>query len=150
MVKFSYQQLVTTRLLLLHAGINLAMRTNELERGNVGSLLMPKRGNFFKSLEFPAIASDSPIAKSTTHSLPVSTNYATANLCRLVKSTVEQPSGRLFGVTSRASPLAEEIRNGLTYNLRHGPLIMLSVGQWCEAVWHSSSSESWLLDGVTA
>jgi hypothetical protein len=79
MVKFSYQQLVTTRFLLLHAGIYLAMRTNELEQGNVGSLLMPKRGDFFKSLEFPAIASDSPIAKFTTHSLPVSTNYATAN-----------------------------------------------------------------------
>jgi hypothetical protein len=93
MVKFSYQQLVTMRLLLLQADTNLAMRANELERGNVWPLLMPKRGDFFKSLKFPAIASDSPIAKFTTHGLPVSTNYATANFCRLVKSTVEQPSG---------------------------------------------------------
>jgi hypothetical protein len=60
MVEFSYKHLVTMRLLLLHARTNLAMRTNELERGNVGSLLMPKRGDFFKSLEFPTIASDSP------------------------------------------------------------------------------------------
>jgi hypothetical protein len=78
MVKFSYKQFVTIRLLLLHASTNLAMRTNELERRNAGSLLMPKRGDFFKSLEFPAIAGDSPIAKFTIHSVPVSTNYATA------------------------------------------------------------------------
>jgi hypothetical protein len=43
MVKLSYKQLVTMRLLLLHAGTNLAMCTNELERGNVGSLLISKR-----------------------------------------------------------------------------------------------------------
>jgi hypothetical protein len=84
LVKFSYKQLVTIRRLLLHAVTNLGMRTNELERGNIGSLLMPKRGDFFKSLKFPAIASDSPIAKFTIHSPPVSTDYATANFCRLV------------------------------------------------------------------
>jgi hypothetical protein len=82
-VKLSYKQLVTIRLLLLHTLTNLPMRTNELERANARSLLMPKRYDFFKSLEFPAIAGDSPIAKFTTHSLPVSTNYATANFCRL-------------------------------------------------------------------
>jgi hypothetical protein len=90
MVKFSYKQLVTMRLLLLHACTHLAMRTNELKRGNVGSLLIRKRCDFFKSLKFPAIASDAPIAKFTIHSLPVSTNHATANFCCLVKSTVEQ------------------------------------------------------------
>jgi hypothetical protein len=89
MVKLSYKQLVTMRLLLLHAGTTLAMCTNELERGNVGSLLISKRCDFFNSLKFPAIASDAPIAKCTIHSLPVSTNHATANFCRLVKSTVE-------------------------------------------------------------
>jgi hypothetical protein len=90
MVKFSYKQLVTTRLVLLHTCTNLAIRTNELERGNVGSLLMPKRGDLFKSLEFPAIASDSPIEKFTIHSLPIPTNYATATSCRQVKPTAEQ------------------------------------------------------------
>ena len=133
MVKFSYQQLVTTRFLLLHAGIYLAMRTNELERGNVGSLLMPKRGDFFKSLEFPAIASDSPIAKFTIHSLPIPTNYAIANFCRLVTSVVEPPSGRLFGVDPRASPLVQFL-DGLRGELH----VTLEEGTW--AAWSTFSN----------
>jgi hypothetical protein len=41
--KFSYKQLVTMRLLPLHSCITLAMSADELERTNVGSLLIPKR-----------------------------------------------------------------------------------------------------------
>jgi len=43
------------------------MSADELEEVNVGSLLIPKRYDFFKSLKFSAIASDSPIAKFTIH-----------------------------------------------------------------------------------
>jgi hypothetical protein len=42
-VKFSYKQLVTMRLLPLHACTTLAMSADELEGTNVGSLLIPKR-----------------------------------------------------------------------------------------------------------
>jgi hypothetical protein len=51
---------------------------------------MPKRGDFFKSLEFPAIASDSPIAKFTIHSLPVSTNDAIPATLSATVHTVRQ------------------------------------------------------------
>jgi hypothetical protein len=42
-VKFSYKQLVTMRLLPLHACTTLAMSADELEETNVGSRLIPKR-----------------------------------------------------------------------------------------------------------
>src|SRR5271157_6021818 len=85
MVKLSYKQLVTMRLLLLHTCTTLAMRTNEFERVNVRSFLI-KRCDFFERLKFPAIAGDAPIPKFTIHVCQSPPNHATANFCHPVKS----------------------------------------------------------------
>jgi hypothetical protein len=64
-VEFSYKQLVAMRLLLRHAGTTLAMRANELEAVNLGSLLILKQRDFFERLKLSAIAGYAPITKST-------------------------------------------------------------------------------------
>jgi hypothetical protein len=58
------------RLLLLQTCTNPAMSTNELERHHIRSLLIPERLNLFKCLEFPAVASDAPVAIFAMHDLP--------------------------------------------------------------------------------
>jgi hypothetical protein len=70
MSDFFSHQLVTMRLLLLQTCTNPAMSTNELERHHIRSLLIPERLNLFKCLEFPAVASDAPVAIFAMHDLP--------------------------------------------------------------------------------
>ena len=70
MVDFFSHQLVTMRLLLLQTCTNPAMSTNELERQHIRSLLIPEQLNLFKCLEFPAVASDAPVAIFAMHDLP--------------------------------------------------------------------------------
>ena len=70
MADFFSHQLVTMRLLLLQTCTNPAMSTNELERHHIRSLLIPEQLNLFKCLEFPAVASDAPVAIFAMHDLP--------------------------------------------------------------------------------
>ena len=70
MADFFSHQLVTMRLLLLQTCTNPAMSTNELERHHIRSLLIPEQLNLFKCMEFPAVASDAPVAIFAMHDLP--------------------------------------------------------------------------------
>jgi hypothetical protein len=70
MADFFSHQLVTMRLLLLQTCTNPTMSTTELERHHIRSLLIPEQLNLFKCLEFPAVASDAPVAIFAMHDLP--------------------------------------------------------------------------------
>src|SRR5580704_2196101 len=70
MADFFSHQLVTMRLLFLQTCTNPAMSTNELERHHIRSLLIPEQLNLFKCMEFPAVASDAPVAIFAMHDLP--------------------------------------------------------------------------------